>query len=450
MKIYILFTGLSLLVSQLLADDKLDVKVPSQDHRFEKRTGGQGIAFGNGWVFLGDIRAGWVQYNYQNPPPSDATINKGHTDSHGFYVMPKLSLLTPEWKGFSAKVTGAGATGLGLNDPAYESRNFVLTAPYDDYMILQEAYLLYENKGNKVLIGCEELTTPMIDADDWYMLANSFELAYYQNKMFDGMTFDLGYFSKMAGVWDSGANGTEFYSMAETSYVDAFDKQRAGDAGVAFGAFTYKDDNHNVQIWNYYGFDLYNTLFLQYDYTSKIEGFSYDIGVQIIDFQEVGLLATQSARTNIDYSLYSLRFNGEFSSGVDFSTGASKYSDGEGQGATLGAWGGYPYFANGMIFHFFEAGSLQNAASYKAQIGYNLEHIGLNDTWLGYRYTYFDLDSTYSKNMLGASQDAMRLNGFRVSYGKNHGAYFTGTYEHVDLDAEPNTFSLRLIGGYKF
>ena len=44
----------------------------------------------------------------------------------------------------------------------------------------------------------------------------------------------------------------------------------------------------------------------------------------------------------------------------------------------------------------------------------------------------------------------MQLNGVRLVYGNNLGWYFTGTYEHVQLDNEPNTYALRLIGGYRF
>jgi hypothetical protein len=35
-------------------------------------------------------------------------------------------------------------------------------------------------------------------------------------------------------------------------------------------------------------------------------------------------------------------------------------------------------FANGMVFHFFEAGSLQNAASYKFQGSYDFSKIGIS------------------------------------------------------------------------
>ncbi len=450
------------LASELDASEKGTL---SEDHTYEPVAVEKSIDLGGGWLFSGDIRTGWVQYDYSNPPPGTAGTNKDHLDSKGFYLIPKLSLTTPEWGGVSAKVTGAAATDFGINDPDYESRNFVFNAADPkSFAILQEAYVQFEHKGNKALIGREELSTPMIDSDDWYMLANSFCVAYYANTMLEDNLFALGYFHKMAGVWDSGAydatvaplGGTAFYSMSQASFVSQEDKDNANDAGVVTGVYQYNNDTHNLQVWNYYATDLYNTLFAQYDFTSKAGGFSYDLGAQFINFKEVGKLADNaeldraipggSDRT-IDASLYSVRFDGAFTNGINFATGAAKYSDGDGFGSVLGAWGGYPYFANGMIFHFFEAGTLQNAASYKAQLGYDI----LDGLWVGGRFTYWDLDPTKSiSSSTGQGQDAMSMYGVRLSYSGVAGTYFTGTYEFVDLDQQPDISALRLIGGIKF
>ncbi|WP_457744239.1 hypothetical protein [Sulfurimonas sp.] len=449
-------------VSTLVAGTILESSL-SSDHTFEKtQVKEQGIMLVDGWRILGDIRTGWVQYDYKNPPkgidatgkilPTNPNTNQGHIDSKGFYIMPKLSLQSPKENRIGFKATVVGATDFGINDEKYESRTFVFDGTQrNSFILLQEAYVKYEDKKNKLLVGREELSTPMIDTDDWYMLANSFELAYYTNSAFKYTKMTLGYFYKMSGVWDSGSNGTEFHSMSQASFINSADKATIGDKGIYFAALNYNDTKeNNLQVWDYYATDMYNTLFVQYDYTNSLKSFNYDIGVQLMNFREVGYLATSVATTNIDYSLYSARFDGDFSSGIDFATGIAKYTDGEGQSATLGAFGGYPYFANGMIFHFFEADSLRNSASYKAQIGYNFKHLGVKNLWMGYRYTYFDLDSSYSKNRSGKPQHSMALNGVRLSYGGNYGAYFTGTYEHVNLDNEPNTFALRLIGGYKF
>ncbi len=449
MKLLNIFAATLLISTASLASDKPDANdagTLSQDHTYEPTEHvNKGINLGSGWLFSGDIRTGWVQYDYQNPPPGDSDINKGHTDSKGWYVMPKLSITTPTVAGFYAKVTGAGATDFGINDKDYASRTFVFGSNAEPYAILQEAYLAYDKRGNRAVVGAEELTTPMIDADDWYMLANTFQLAYYTNTMLEYNMFTIGYFYKMAGIWDSGADGTNYHSMSDASFVTAEDKENAKDGGVAYGAYQFNNGTHNFQAWNYYATDLYNTLFLQYDFTNKSKVLKYDFGLQYINFKEVGALADNDY-SEIDYSLYSARFDGSFDMGINFATGIAKYTDGKGQSETLGAWGGYPYFANGMIFHFFEAGTLRNAASYKMQLGYDIS----DEHWIGFRHTYWDLDSKYSKNAKQESQDQMLMYGIRYSYNSNNGAYFTGTYEYVDLDKEPSTFSLRLIGGYKF
>jgi len=427
----------------------------SPDHTYEIAVSSTSYEV-SGWHFFGDFRSGYLIYDYDNPPknidingkivPKNPNINKGHMDSNGFYVIPKLSIRSPYYKNFMFQITAIVATDFGINDEKYESRNFVFDPnKRESYALLQEAFIHYGTNNNRFLIGREELVTPMIDADDWYMLADSFELARYSNKQLKNITFNLGYFHKMAGVWDSGANGTEFHSMSDASFIDAADKERIGDKGIYFTSFLYDDDkHHHFQLWEYYAQDMYNTLFLQYDYKNSIDIFNYNVGFQLINFNDVGKLEDAISKTHINYTLYSARFDGDFNNGINFATGISKYTDGEGQGATLGAWGGYPYFANGMIFHFFEAGSLRDASSYKGQIGYKFDKMGIKNMWLGYRFTYFDLNSNYSKNANNEQQNKM------VSYGSKKGAYFTGTYEHVNLDKEPNTFSLRLIGGYKF
>lgn len=434
----------------------------SEDHTYEPgQFSDKGLELGADWYMNADLRAGWVQYTYDNPPGSDydPAKNRGHADSKGFYTVAKLAITTPTWQGFSGKIMGAGATDFGLNDPAYESRTFVLNpADPKSYLILQEAYIKYQQNGNTALIGRQELTTPMVDADDWYMFSNSFELAYYANTMLENNLFAFGYFYKMAGVWDSGAydptvaplGGTRFYSMAQASFVSQEDKDNAEDGGIVTGTYQYNDKTHYLQLWNYYATDLYNTFFLQYDLSAKAGDLSYDLGVQFINWKEVGQLADNAKldpTRSIDASLSSIRFDGAFTNGVNFATGAAKYSNGEGFGSVLGAWGGYPYFANGMIFHFFEAGSLQNAASYKAQLGYDIRK-GL---WVGGRYTYWNLDPSKSiSSWTGQGQDDMKMYGIRLSYSGAAGSYFTGTYEFVDLDQQPDIASLRLIGGLKF
>ena len=451
-----LWTGMlwgaeSVIPSNVVEDDHGYETVFHQDNKPE------GYVF-KGWKVSGDLRMGYLRYDYSNDPANpNHSINKGHMDSHGVYLVPKLSLSSPSFNGFSGKITVAGATDFGINDPLYESRNFVFDpTEKKSFAILQEAYVKYQSSdgAHTLLAGAKETVTPMIDADDWYMQADTFQGTYYVNKSFDHIMMAAGYFYKMAGVWDSGANGTQWHTMSDASFVDSGYKKIGGDEGVWTGVFQYSDDTYNLQVWDYYMQDYYNTFFAQYDYNGKFDKVTYALGAQFIDFQGLGGLKKYYSSVlggrEIDYSIYSLRLNSKYESGVDIALGASFYTDGDGTEDTLGAWGGYPYFANRMIFHFFEAGSLRNANSYKAQLGYNFKNKGMDGLWIGVRYTYFDLDPQYSKNGYGNPQDMMKLYGLRVSYSHDTGFYFTGTYEKVDLDAEPATYALRLIGGYKF
>jgi len=402
----------------------------------------------SGFTLSGDERAGWVEYDYDNSD-GDPTINKGHKDSRGFYVMPKLSIETPVYKGFKGKITGAGATDFNLNENNKQTRNFVFDpVKNDSFAILQELYVEYASEEHNVLVGRNEIVTPMIEADDYYMLANSFEVARYINRSLQDTELHIGYFGKMAGVWDSGDDGTEFHSMSDASLVPQINKDEANDSGIFYGAVDFNNGLHRGQLWNYYAEDLYNTVFAQYNYTSKNKYLSYDAGAQFINFNEVGNL--KRSDTHIDYSIYSLKYDAALDNGFSVASGFSKYSNGDGQSATLSAWGGYPFFANGMIFHFFESGSLRNAASYKLEGKYDFSKMGIDKLSLALRYTYYDLDSDYSTSSDGKGQDFMKMGGIRLRYNFLSGGYFAGTYEQHKTDHEPTVWALRLIGGYKF
>ncbi|NIA02657.1 MAG: hypothetical protein GWO88_00355 [Planctomycetia bacterium] len=402
----------------------------------------------NKFVFSGDVRAGWLEYNYGNPD-GNPEINKGHKDSEGFYIVPKLSLTTPSYSGFSGKITLAGATDFGLNDEDKESRLFVFDPVENEpFAILQELFVEYNSEQNHFLVGRNEIYTPMIDADDYYMLANSFAVAAFKNSSFENTGIHAGYFYEMAGVWDSGANGTEFHSMSDASFVPQVNKDEADDTGIYYGAVDYNNSTHHAQLWNYYATDLYNTLFAQYNLIKKTGSMGHNFGAQFIDFSQVGKL--KSSETDIDYNIFSLKYDAAFDNGWSIASGAAKYSDGDGQGSTLGAWGGYPYFANGMIFHFFEAGSLRDASSYKLQGGYDFSKTTKARTALYARYTYFDLNPAYSISSDGQPQDFMKMIGLQLKQSYLKGGYFAATYENHKIDHEHNVWALRLIGGYKF
>jgi len=399
--------------------------------------------FGDGWSVTGDIRAGYVKYDYNNP-----------NDSKGFYTTPRVSINTPVASGFSAKVTGGFATDFGLNDENEQNKNFVFDASDPkSFAILQEAYLRYSNKGNEVTIGREEIDTPMISNDDYYLaIPDSFEVAYYTNTMFEDMMFTAGYVHKMAGVWDSGSaenGGTNFSSMSEASFVSRADKRAADDAGAGYLGFVFDNGTHKAQAWGYRFIDLYDVFFSQYDYTNKVGGFSYDAGLQFINFAETGKLESNNF-TTINYNITSAKFAGAFDNGLDFNLAAMKFSDGQGTGSTVAAFGGYPFFAMGNIVHWFNAGSFQNAANYQVSAGYDLSKVGAEGLGVNLKYVYSDLDSDYSKASDGQGQDYQKTYDLSLSYAHASGTYLNMQYQYADIEHEDGIHGFRLIGGYKF
>jgi len=406
--------------------------------------------FGDGWSFNGDIRAGYVNYDYQND-----------NNSEGFYTTPRLSITTPEVAGFSAKVMGGFATDFGINNEDRQSKNFVFNAPDPkSFAILQEAYIKYSAQGHEAKIGREEIDTPMISHDNYYLaIPDSFEVAHYTNTMFDNMMFTAGYVHKMAGVWDSAAGsgsttegqdgGTDFYSMSEASFVSRADKTAADDEGAAYLGFVFDNKEHKAQVWGYTFMELYNVLFAQYNFSHKIDGFSYDLGLQYIDFQETGELESNNFST-IDHNIASVKFAGAFDNGVDFNLAAMKFSDGEGQGSTIAAFGGYPFFAMGNIVHWFNAGSFQNAANYQVDVGYDFSKVGVEGLHMDLKHVYTALDSDYSFASTGEGQDYQKTYDLAMNYSGDSGAYVTLQYQLAQIDHEEDITAFRLFGGYKF
>jgi len=320
----------------------------------------------------------------------------------------------------------------------------------ESFIIAQEFFLSYKDSENSFTIGRQELVTPLVEADDYYILANSFDAINYINSSVENFTFHLGYFYQMAGVWDSWANGTKFESMSEKSFVAQEDKDNADDTGIMYGAVEFKNENHKLKVWEYYIPDLYNIFLSDYKFSNKTDSFSYNTSLQFVNYKGVGELASNDF-TEIDYSIFSAKFATSFKNGIDADIAATKYTDGAGQGATLGGWGGFPSYTYGFAHSYFMMRSLRDANILKFQIGYDLAKIGLDNLRVDYRCNYYDLNEKYSKAKgSGEDQEFMRIRGIKISYSNDNGAYFKGIYEHRILDEEEDGFVLRLIGGYRF
>ncbi|HRF57032.1 MAG TPA: OprD family outer membrane porin [Campylobacterales bacterium] len=395
----------------------------------------------NGFTLSGEIISGYVEYDYAST-----------LDSAAFATVLKVGLETPKVGGFYAKVMGGAVNDFGLSDLGVgKQRKSVIfrkksDGSYSNYEILQELFVGYDSGAHSFKVGRNEFVSPMISKDDFYMFANSFETISYRNKSIENLAIDAGYIHKMAGVWDSRSDGSNFRSMSDASMVPALNKGEANNAGVYYGGLEYKKGVHSAKLWEYYAKELYNTVFASYDYTSKAGDVSYMAGLQYIDFSEVGKLS--KTPTTIGVNVYSAQLEAKTTDGISLASSLTKFGKGDGEQYLLGAWGGYAYPTKGFIFHFHESNSFRNAIGYKLQAGYDF--VGaLKGASLNFRYTDYKLDSKYSK-LNGAPQDEMKLYGAQLKYGFLKNGYFAATYEQGNLSGVPTFHGLRLIGGYKF
>ena len=410
----------------------------------------QGINIGYEWTVSGDMRNAWVMYDYQNPD-GNSLINRGKKDSQGYYFIPKLSLTTPKLYNLTLKTTGAAVTDFGINDPEKEEYTLAFKHSGKSYAILQELYLEYYTQNHHVIVGRNEIHTPLASLDDFYILANSFEIALLEYHPIDELILGGGYFFKMSGNWDSGANGEEFESMSQASYVNSEAKEAAGDSGVGFASIDYNYGNHHFQIWDYYALHLYNSIFTQYNYLLKTSTSEYDFGIQYMRYDGIGRLKAIKEKNNEDNianSTYSIRVKADYKNGIGFNLGIGGFSDDYGDKETLGAWGGYPFFMG----HSFEAGSIRNSFIYKLEAIYNFKNLGKNKLQIKARYSHFALDDKYSRTArgLGVPQDYMGHYRVKVRYEYSDNWYFDGGYRIYKIDNEPDITSVRLFGGYKF
>jgi hypothetical protein len=394
-----------------------------------------------GYKISGEIRAGYVDYDY------DSALN----DTKAFATILKVGIETPKYNGFYGKIMGAGVNDLGTSDLEKQQKSNIFRRNSDgsraNFNILQELYIGYSDSVNEVKLGRNELVTPMISKDDYYMFANSFETASYANRSLKDTTINAGYIHKMAGVWDSRSDGSNFRSMSDASMTSAANKGEANNAGVYYAGADYKAGAHSFKAWEYYARDLYNTVFAQYDYFGRADGFLYNIGVQGMNFDEVGKLSKSA--TKINNGVYATQIDAKLDNGFLLNGSVSKFTSGQGENSVLGAWGGYAYYTKGFIFHFHEANSFTNALGYKLQIGYDFSKIGAKDLSINLRYTNFLLDENYSK-LNGIGQKYLTFHGAQLKYDFLKSAYFSATFEKGYLDQVHSFSGLRLIGGYKF
>jgi len=161
----------------------------------------------------GDMRMTYVDYNYDNGffPNSNAAVISG-----------KLSAKTQKYNGLYAKASFTTVQGIN-HDKNKQGMSYIFSETWagvnDSFSLLEESYIGYENDLLHLKLGRQEINTPYIDADDYFVTPNSFEALTLQVRPSSQVVLDAGHVTKMSGTWDASYDGSDFHSMSRQAWI---------------------------------------------------------------------------------------------------------------------------------------------------------------------------------------------------------------------------------------
>jgi imipenem/basic amino acid-specific outer membrane pore len=356
---------------------------------------------------------GQIRIGYANQDMKDSTL----TDTSAFAVGGKLGYTTGSLYGISAGVTAYTTQGMFKSNTDAKVQADMLdgreTGTAKSYSTLGEAYLVGQYGKTTVKVGRQVVDTPLAGSDDTRMIPNTFEAALVINTDLPDTTLIGGYVSRMAGH-DSTSNKspyTKFNSMSRSALGATVDTtlptaSAIEDRGVVVAAAIYAGvKDLTVQAWNYYATDVLNAVYLQADYKLGLaKETSLTLSGQY--YNENGIGRTKdflkaAGAGKVDFSVYGVKA----ALGLDAIgltpyiayNSVSEQKDNGGGTYTLGAWGGYPEFAQ-MEESFLGTKNPNGMTSTKIGVDYNLEKLGLGNRTIGVAYGSFDYKDKYNGN----------------------------------------------------
>ncbi|MGB5505096.1 MAG: OprD family outer membrane porin [Sulfurovum sp.] len=422
-------------------------------------------------TFSGQFRSFYVDRTYDNNHP----IGNRNSLALGGWI----GYDTAEWNGFSAGFKAYGVEHIKLHDKSaasmaaaglnttYSYDPSVYGPGFDSYGFFGEAYLNYATGNTNFKIGRQKLNTPLAGADDARMIPNLFEAAVLSNTDLENTTLILGHITQMAtgdfsNVYGSGSAlsiqsgyGLGFTLAGSGNFTNmgtvALGNEDAGGNyvdnttdGITTGAVIYKGiEGLTLQAWDYYAWDLMNSIYLQADYGFNVsDSVKMNASAQYINQSDVGDALAGNVKGNY--------WAAKLGASAGALSGYVAYSQTLDDDSTLGhgiitPWGGMPAFTQGMVTRhqfFNDTDTWKVAGTYKMN-----ELLGANVKATAY-YTSFDVgNSTYAA---GATSEEW---GWDVQYQATENLNLRARANYPTEFTGPDGFGwdeYRLIANYNF
>ena len=239
-------------------------------------------------VFEAGYMAGRVRYYFMN------TNHLPHNESYyANAIGGALAYHTAVYKGFSAGLSGVFVYNIGstqfhdslLSKNELELFDVVHHNNKNDLDRLEELYLAYEWNKNKIKVGKQDITTPMVNMQDTRMKPYVFKGIWGNFQLSKNIHLDAGWFTQASPRstvhWYDIDQAIGIYSQGYNTSGGASDYQgnlHSKGMGIIGLSSTYK--NLNSQLWVYHINNILNLYFAQFDYDIKLKNKTLVFGWQ--------------------------------------------------------------------------------------------------------------------------------------------------------------------------
>jgi len=245
-------------------------------------------AFKNGTV-NGNIRAYYFTRDFET-----------RTNEHAFSLGGALRAETGEWGIVKFGLGYYTAQDLGTNNsnPAKVNRRLG-----EDLEVLGEAYIKASLADTTLTLGRQKINTPFANPGDAFMIPFTFDGVSIKNKSISNLTLEMDYVNEIKN-----RNSDEFVDVGRFA-TNRFGVPVTGTSGTLMIGGVYKINSLKFAAWLYNHDELFNTLYLQTDYSFAASGdLKPFIGVQFARQGDTG----NELLGEVDSTLYGIRGGASF------------------------------------------------------------------------------------------------------------------------------------------
>jgi hypothetical protein len=188
---------------------------------------------------------------------------------------------TGELKGVSLGVSFYTGQGMGLNNDNRDVYGLLAKDANDNhenFTVVGESYIKANFQNTTFKLGRQEVDIPWVNTDDNRLTPQSVNAYTLINKDIPDLEIFLSHITRMRGKASE-----SFVSMTE--YADLSAHRPLSALGLTYSGI--KD--LEIQLWDFYGYDFINNLYLKSSYEHEIEGlFTWHVAGQYLKQEDVG------------------------------------------------------------------------------------------------------------------------------------------------------------------